>query len=131
MFIQINENPKNKLVGDCVIRAISTFLNQDWNTTYLGLAVQGYIDADLMSADEVWGNYLIHKGYERSILPHDCPSCLTVRDFAELHPNGKFLLFVGGHVVPVINGNYYDTYDSGDRVVIYFFQKVRRNKNAL
>ena len=50
MFIQINENPQNKLVGDCVIRAISTFLNQDWNTTYLGLAVQGYIDADLMSA---------------------------------------------------------------------------------
>lgn len=127
MYKYINENKLGRNVGDCVIRAISTLLNQSWDETYIGIAIQGFISADMPSSDSVWGDYLIYKGYEKSILPHDCPSCLTVRDFAELHPDGKYLLFVGGHVVPVIQGDYYDTYDSGDRVVIYFFQKVRRN----
>lgn len=122
MFIKFNENPKNRLVGDCVIRAISTLLNQDWGTTYIGLAVQGYIDADLPSSDGVWNNYLLHKGYERKIISSSCPNCTTVSEFSEMN-KGRYLLFVGGHVVTSINGNYYDTWDSGDRVIIYYFEK--------
>lgn len=40
-----------------------------------------------------------------------------------MNPEGKYLLFVGGHVVAAINGNYYDTWDSGDRTIIYYFAK--------
>ena len=125
MFIKHNENRDGKLVGDCVIRAISTLLNQDWNTTFLGIVIQAFIDADMPSSDSVWNNYLIYKGYERQVIPSVCPNCITVREFADSHLSGRYLLFVGGHVVAVINGNYYDTWDSGDKTVIYFFQKKK------
>lgn len=125
MFIKRNENRDGKLVGDCVIRAMSTLLNQGWNTTFLGLTVQAFIDADMPSSDSVWNNYLIYKGYERQVIPSVCPNCITVREFAEDHPYGRFLLFVGGHAVAVVNGNYIDTWDSGDKTVIYFFQKKK------
>lgn len=127
MFIKENLNPKNKIVGDCVIRGISTLLNQDWGTTYIGLAVQGYIDADLPSSDSVWNNYLFHKGYTRQIVPSVCPDCITVSEFTKKY-KGRYLLFVGGHVVACVNGDYYDTWDSGDRVVIYFFEKKQNDE---
>lgn len=34
MWIERNENPLYNRVGDCVIRAISTALNQEWVKTY-------------------------------------------------------------------------------------------------
>lgn len=33
-FIYYNSNPERKLVGDCVIRAISKVTNQTWEDTY-------------------------------------------------------------------------------------------------
>lgn len=123
MFKYKNKNKLGRIVGDCVIRAISTLLNQTWDETYIGIVIQGFISADMPSSDDVWGDYLFYKGYERCVLPHKCPDCLTVREFAERYDTGRYLLFVGGHVVAVINGKYYDTWDSGDKVVIYFFQK--------
>ena len=126
MFVFLNENRDKKLVGDCVVRAISTLLSQDWNTTYLGLVMQGYISADMPSSDNVWNDYLIHKGYERVVIPSVCPNCMTVREFSNTYKNGRYLLFVGGHVVACIDGNYLDTWDSGDKTVIYYFQKRKR-----
>ena len=123
MFKYKNKNKLGRIVGDCVVRAISTLLNQSWNETYIGIAIQGFISADMPSSDDVWGDYLIYKGYERCVLPHECPNCLTVREFAERYDKGRYLLFVGGHVVPVVEGTYYDTWDSGDKAVIYFFRK--------
>lgn len=126
MFVFLNENRDKKLVGDCVVRAISTLLSQDWNTTYLGLVMQGYISADMPSSDNVWNDYLIHKGYERVVIPSVCPNCMTVREFSNSYKGGRYLLFVGGHVVACIDGSYYDTWDSGDKTVIYYFQNGKR-----
>ena len=61
------------------------------------------------------------KGFTRAVLSTDCPNCLTVREFSERYGEGRYLLFVGEHVTASIDGNYYDTWDSGDRTVIYFF----------
>lgn len=36
-YINYNPNPARKLVGDCVIRAISKVTEQSWEDTYLGL----------------------------------------------------------------------------------------------
>ena len=39
------------------------------------------------------------------------------------NPEGKYLLATGTHVVTVIDGDYYDTWDSGDEIPIYYFTK--------
>ena len=122
MYVNYNANPQQKQVGDCVIRAISTALNQEWERTYIELAIQGFMMSDMPSSDSVWNEYLKSKGLTRYIVPDTCPNCYTVRQFADEHPTGIYVVFVGQHVVAVIDGNYIDTWDSGDRVPIYYWE---------
>ena len=84
---------------------------------------QGGIMYDMPSSNEVWGAYLKKIGYIRELIPNTCPDCYTVKEFCLDHPRGKYLLATGSHVIAVINGNYYDTWDSGDEIPIYYFTK--------
>lgn len=123
VFFNPNPDPDNKLVGDCVVRAISKLLNQPWERTYIDLVIQGYIMADMPSSDAVWQACLRRHGFSRYVIPNTCPDCYTVADFAADHPTGKYLLFVDKHVVAVEDGNYFDSWDSGYRIPIYYFSQ--------
>lgn len=126
MFKKVNPNPINNLVGDCVIRAISILTDEDWDYTFMELSVFAFDMKDMPSSNAVWSAYLMNLGYRRYIIPNTCPDCFTVRDFCRRNPIGKYLLATGSHVVTVIDGNYYDTWDSGDEIPIYYFTKEER-----
>lgn len=130
-FIYYNPNPQNKLVGDCVIRAIAKITGKDWESTYMDIALQGYMMKDMPSANHVWGTYLHENGFTRHIIPDTCPECYTVIDFCNEHPQGTYLLAIGSHVVTVEDGNYYDTWDSGNEIPIYYWQKEGMNDAKL
>ena len=118
-----NPNPEKKHTGDCVIRAICAVTGQDWQTTYTGAALQGYVLSDMPSGNYVWGAYLRSKGFGRAVIPNECPDCYTVGDFADDHPHGRYVLGTGDHAVAVIDGEVWDTYDSTDKIPIYYFYK--------
>ena len=121
MYISYNANPDGNRVIDCTVRAISTVLNQTWEQTYAGMVVEGMAIYNMPSANVVWNNYLKRKSYKRYIIPDDLPEDYSVRDFCRDNPKGTFLLALSGHVVAVIDGNYYDTWDSGDEIPIYYW----------
>ncbi len=123
MYIPFNANPTASRVGDCTIRAISKATGQTWEKVYLDLALQGLISHDMPSANHVWGDYLESLGFRRFIIPNKCPKCYTVRQFATDHPHGAFILAISGHVVACIDGDHYDTWDSGDEIPVYFWTK--------
>ena len=122
-WIFYNPNPSKKLVGDCVIRAITKATDRDWKTTYMNVALQGYSMDDMPSSNAVWGAYLYSIGFKRGIIPNTCPNCYTVKDFCQDNPVGTYILATGSHVVTVIDGNYYDSWDSGDEMPIYYWRK--------
>lgn len=122
-YINYNANPIGKRVGDCVVRAVSKVTNQDWQTTYSALCVQGYLLSDMPSANNVWASYLRKNAFKRHIIPDTCPDCYSVRDFCEDHPQGVYLLALNKHVVAVEDGDYFDSFDSGDEPVIYYFER--------
>ncbi len=78
---------------------------------------------DIPNANAVWGAYLRSKGFNRNIVSNDCPDCYTVNDFCREHPEGKYVLALSGHVVAVCDGNFYDTWDSGEEIPIYYWYK--------
>ena len=125
MFRRYNCNPTGKQVGDCVIRAIATALGEEWEKVYAGVALQGFIMCDMPSANHVWSAYLKHRGFVRRLLPDDCPDCYRVVDFCADHPEGVYILSIDGHVVTVINGKYYDTWDSGAEVPMFYWEKKK------
>lgn len=105
------------------MRAISKATGQDWEDTYLALCFQGLKDCDMPSANAVWGNYLREKGFRRHIVPDTCPDCYSVEDFAKEHPIGTYILALSGHVVCVKDGVLYDSWNSGNETVLYFWTK--------
>lgn len=123
-FVFYNPNPAGKRIGDCVVRAISKLTEQDWKTTYIGIAIQGYMMFDMPSSNAVWAEYLRRCGYCRYILPDTCPDCYSIKNFCADYPEGRFLLATGDHVVAVVDGDYFDAWDSGNEIPIYFGREV-------
>lgn len=119
MWKEHNLNPKGIRVGDCVIRAISTASGKSWDRVYAELAVHGFKMADMPSSNAVWASYLGSIGFKCSMLP----TGYTVRRFAEEYDKGAYIVCTGSHVVAVIDGDYLDTWDSGDEVPVYYFYK--------
>lgn len=124
MWIKYNPNPiAGNRVGDCTVRAISKALDQDWETTYAGLSLYGYMRCDMPTANHVWGAYLRSKGFNRYLVDDHNTQIYTVSDFCADHQNGTFILSIDGHVVCVVDGDYYDTWDCGDEIPIYYWAK--------
>lgn len=122
-FIQYNPNPKRKSTIDCTIRALSKALNTDWDDAYIRLCMKGFVMKNMPSANEVWHELLKDEGFTRHIIPNTCPDCYTVRAFCYEHPDGLYILGTGSHVIAVEDGNYYDNWDSGDEVPIYYWER--------
>ena len=124
MYINFNPNPAGNLVGDCVIRAIAKSMNKDWEDVYMDITLQGFSMHDMPSSNDVWGTYLANHGFRRYVIPDTCPYCYTVDQFCLDNPNVIGILATGSHVIAVADGNYYDTWDSGNEIPIYYWRKV-------
>lgn len=122
-FIYYNPNPSGRFVGDCVIRALTVAFDDSWENIYADLTMQGRFMYDMPNSNAVWGEYLRANGFRYGVLPDRCPSCYTIRDFCRDHPMGVYLVASGTHVVAVVDGNYYDTADSGSEPVVYYWRR--------
>ena len=115
-----NPNPKRNQIGDCVIRALTMALGLSWKEVYVKLVLYGFRMSDMPSSNRVWGQMLEENGFSRHAVEGD----ITVKEFAKENPIGLFVLATGSHVVTMIHGQYFDSWDSGDESVIYYFKEV-------
>lgn len=123
MYEHSNPNPYGKYVGDCVVRAISIATGEDWDYTYLAIALQGFLLKDMPSSNDVWGTYLRDRGFRRYAIPNTCPYCYTIEDFAFEHPRGTYIVATGTHIVAIVDGSYMDAWDSGSAIPQYYWVK--------
>lgn len=126
-YKEYNPNPQSRKVGDCAVRALCKALNADWDTVFLGIAIEAFGRKNMSSANSVWGAYLHKHGFTRCTLPDNCPDCYTVNDFCRDHPNGVFVVAVDNHVVCVCDGTLYDSWDSSGEIPLYYWMKKEDN----
>ena len=123
MWIKYNPNPVGNYVEDCVQRAMSAALGVSWDDASdivhefaknMGLPEHN---------DAVWGAVLRKNGFYRKVIPNSCPDCYTVEDFCADHPHGVYVLKVSNHVVTIIDGNAYDSWNSLMEIPQYYWYR--------
>lgn len=122
LYKSYNPNPARNRAGDCTVRAICKATGQEWNQVFCALAAYGLTCKDMPSANHVWGKYLREHGFHRYMIEEEKDGC-TVADFCREHPTGTYILAIDGHVVCAVDGLYYDSWDSGQEIPIYYWEK--------
>lgn len=122
-YVYYNPSPAKRNVGDCAVRAVSKALNISWESAYAALCIEGYIMCDLPNSNACWGAYLARHGFQKQFLPTSCIDEYTVQDFINDHPDGTFVLALSGHVVCVEDGQLWDSWDSSQEIILYYFEK--------
>lgn len=122
-YCYFNPNPQGNRVGDCTVRALCKALNKDWDSVHAMLSLRSFALKDMQSANRVWGAVLKRNGFKRYLVDDNRQDIYTVRDFCEDNPEGTFILAIDSHVVCVVDGCYYDSWDSGDEIPIYYWKR--------
>lgn len=124
-----NPNPVGWNGIDCSVRALTKALDISWEKAYAMLAVNGFAMGDVMNANHVFNATMRQNGFKRNIIPNTCPDCYTTADFAKEHPEGTYVLAFGDHVCAVENGNWFDSWDSGNRVPMFYWEKDKEKES--
>lgn len=123
MWRQYNPNPQGLIVGDCTVRAICAVTGRDWSNVHRDLCALARKMADMPSSDRVWWEFLRLNGFLRHKMIDRCPDCYTVAAFAADHPRGIYVLGPHEHAVALIDGDWWDSWDSGNTVPTYFLRR--------
>ena len=120
---EYNPNPLGLHVGDCTVRAICAVTGESWYVIHRQLCDLSEMMADMPSADRVWGELLRQYGFERKRIINLCPGCYTTEDFASEHPHGVYIIGTHEHVIALIDGEWWDSWDSGKTIPTYYFRR--------
>ena len=121
MWKYYNPNPKDKNTGDCAVRAISKALGVSWEKAKILLDVYSMDEAEVETSDLVWGRILAEHGFKMQALY--CNDGCTLNGFCEHNPNGVYVVKLPNHVVCVADGDFYDSWDSGNESPIYCWRE--------
>jgi hypothetical protein len=123
MFIEYNINPVANRTEDCGIRAVAVALGLTWEQAFDLLAYNARAMGDVMHSNAVIGSALRQNGFNKALIPNQCPDCYTIADFAIDNPKGDFVVGTGSHVVAVVDGNIIDTFNSKDLVPVWYWYR--------
>lgn len=127
-YYQPNDKDLKDKVGDCQVRALSKVLGLSWLEAFdltipICREMQTYtiFDSELNKTKEA----MARLGFEYTGISNKKGSKRpTVKSFAMSHPKGKYIVSVAHHVVAVVDGMYYDTWDSGYKSLYGYYTKV-------
>ena len=122
-YYQPNKKDLKDTYGDCVIRALTKALNKSWLEVFDEIIP---ISRELQcpyGCKPAYETYLKTKGYKWwGLKVEKGKRRLTTKSFCRLYNNGTYILRLSHHLVTVVDGDYYDTWDSGDKSVYGYWR---------
>ena len=113
-----NPNPQERNIGDCTLRSYCAAFNIDWDEAFDIASKIAKENSSMIQyvADKVLVEHFgcrLDEEYKKNRKEKS----VTVNEFAMTHPYGTYILCVRSHQVTVRNGEYWDSWDSGDKKV--------------
>lgn len=103
-----NENPQGEKVSDCVTRAITLASGLQYHKVRQKLRhTARLLDCETSLCPTCYG-FLIQQVLGG--IPKNCDG-MTVGEFADLHPNGTYLIRIKGHLTCIKNNTIWDIWD--------------------
>lgn len=129
IYYQPNKKDLKDKYGDCTIRALSKALGVSWLEAFdLTIPfcrreqVPNIFNGDLALRKKIMAEI----GFDYHGITNKKGSRRpTVDSFAKDHSEGAYILNLANHEVAVVDGKFYDTWDSGDCCVYGYFERRR------
>ena len=123
-----NPNPQSRNIGDCTLRSYCAAFGITWDKAF---DIASKIAKDNASMIQYVSDKVLTEHFECTLDEEykkvKAKDRITVNNFAMTHPYGTYILHVRQHQVTVKNGEYWDSWDSGDKKVSKIYI-VKRNK---
>ena len=126
-FWLTNPNPRAKTTkrwdcGDCCIRALANAMSCSWLEAFDWLTVRARRDFSIVNDGRDFRRWLVEGGAVWKHLPAEAgKKRMKVREFAEAHPQGRFVICIAHHEVAVVEGQILDTWNCGERAIVGYF----------
>lgn len=75
-WVEYNPNPAGKRTGDCTVRAFAKAMDLDWDTAYLWIALEGYLQKAIPSENGTWGMAFWQRHFTPYLLPGLVPGAI-------------------------------------------------------
>lgn len=113
-YYQPNQKDIKDKYGDCVIRALTKVLDKSWVEVFDELVPIAREIQTMPNCKPAYEEYLKSKGFTYQGISNKKGSKRpTVESFTKEHPTGTYYLNVANHCIAVVDGKFYDTWNSG------------------
>lgn len=114
-YYQPNKKDLKDKYGDCVIRALTKVMDKEWLEVFDELLPYARELQCNPNSKTCYTTFLTDKGFTYvGISNKKGTKRPTVQSFTKDHKEGVYFVTVANHVVAVVDGYFYDTWDSGD-----------------
>jgi len=123
-FWLTNPNPRAKATkrwdcGDCCIRALANAMSCSWVEAFDWLTERARRDYSVVNDAQDFRRWLIQGGAVWKNCPAEKGKArMKVRDFAEKHPEGRYVITIANHETAVVNGQILDAWNCGESAVV-------------
>jgi len=125
-YYQPNKKDLKDNYGDCVIRSLTKALDMEWLQIFEELLPYARELQCMPNGKPCYEKYLKDKGFiYNGISNAKGTKRPTVDRFAKDHKTGTYVLRVAHHLVTVVDGFYYDTWDSGEKSLYGYWEKQK------
>ncbi len=128
VYYQPNNKDLKDQFGDCQVRALSKALNISWVEAFdltIPICREMQTYTIFGGTCEIGKESLRRIGFTYSGISNKKGSKRpTVDSFAKDHPTGTYIAKVAHHVVAIVDGKYYDTWDSGQKSMYGYYEKI-------
>lgn len=127
IYYQPNKKDLKDEFGDCQIRALAKALDTTWIDAFdkaIEVCRPEQVSLIFDAPVKIRSKMLDKLGFDyHGVSNKKGKRRPTVDDFAKDHPTGTYIAAVAHHEVAIVDGKYYDTWDSGDCSMYGYFEK--------